>query len=136
MESFGASQSSGVRQTSGRTRSHHQWFGPPSPRIFGAIRSGRKREWPELRQVASPRPRKSWAPQSCLLLPRAHTSRARSCSSTEPDPEREKARMARTPAGRIAEAEEVVGAAILLASPAGAYISGQVLLVDGARSVT
>src|SRR5229473_788442 len=43
------------------------------------------------------------------------------------DPEREKARMARTPAGRIAEAEEVVGAAILLASPAGAYISGQVL---------
>jgi hypothetical protein len=29
-----------------------------------------------------------------------------------------------------------VGAAILLASPAGAYISGQVLLVDGARSVT
>jgi NAD(P)-dependent dehydrogenase (short-subunit alcohol dehydrogenase family) len=52
------------------------------------------------------------------------------------DPEREKARMARTPAGRIAEAEEVVGAAILLASPAGAYISGQVLLVDGARSVT
>jgi NAD(P)-dependent dehydrogenase (short-subunit alcohol dehydrogenase family) len=52
------------------------------------------------------------------------------------DPEREKALIARTPAGRIAEAEEVVGAAILLASPAGAYISGQVLLIDGARSVT
>jgi NAD(P)-dependent dehydrogenase (short-subunit alcohol dehydrogenase family) len=44
--------------------------------------------------------------------------------------------MARTPAGRIAEPEEVVGAAILLASPAGAYISGQVLFIDGARSVT
>src|ERR1700737_3582112 len=86
MESFGASQSSGVRRTSGRTRSHHQWFGPPSPRIFGAIRSGRKFEWPELRQVASPRPRKWWAPQSCLLLPRAHTSRAKSCSSTEHAP--------------------------------------------------
>jgi NAD(P)-dependent dehydrogenase (short-subunit alcohol dehydrogenase family) len=52
------------------------------------------------------------------------------------DPELEKALIARTPAGRIAEAEEVVGAAILLASPAGAYISGQVLLIDGARSVT
>ena len=52
------------------------------------------------------------------------------------DPEREKAAAARTPAGRIAEAEEVVGAAILLASPAGAYISGQVLLIDGARSIT
>jgi NAD(P)-dependent dehydrogenase (short-subunit alcohol dehydrogenase family) len=52
------------------------------------------------------------------------------------DPQREKALIARTPAGRIAEVEEVVGAAILLASPAGAYISGQVLLIDGARSVT
>jgi NAD(P)-dependent dehydrogenase (short-subunit alcohol dehydrogenase family) len=52
------------------------------------------------------------------------------------DPERERALIARTPGGRIAEAEEVVGAAILLASPAGAYISGQVLLIDGARSVT
>ncbi len=52
------------------------------------------------------------------------------------DPEREKTRMARTPAGRIAEPEEVVGAAILLASPAGSYISGQVLFIDGARSVT
>jgi dehydrogenase/reductase SDR family protein 4 len=51
------------------------------------------------------------------------------------DPERKKALIARTPAGRIAEVEEVVGAAILLASPAGAYISGQVLLIDGARSV-
>jgi NAD(P)-dependent dehydrogenase (short-subunit alcohol dehydrogenase family) len=52
------------------------------------------------------------------------------------DPEREKAAAARTPAGRIAEVEDIVGAAILLASPAGAYISGQVLLIDGARSVT
>jgi hypothetical protein len=52
------------------------------------------------------------------------------------DPERERALIARTPGGRIAEAEELVGAAILLASPAGAYISGQALLIDGARSVT
>ncbi len=52
------------------------------------------------------------------------------------DPTQEKSRIARIPAGRIAEAEEVVGAAILLASPAGAYISGQVLLIDGGRSVT
>ena len=52
------------------------------------------------------------------------------------DPEQENAIAVRTPAGRIAEAEEVVGAAILLSSPAGAYISGQVLLIDGARSVT
>jgi len=40
-------------------------------------------------------------------------------------------------AGRVAVAEpdDIVGAAILLASPAGAYISGQTLLIDGGRSI-
>jgi dehydrogenase/reductase SDR family member 4 len=52
------------------------------------------------------------------------------------DPEREKIILAKIPAKRIAEAEDIVGAAILLASPAGSYISGQVLRIDGARSVT
>jgi dehydrogenase/reductase SDR family protein 4 len=52
------------------------------------------------------------------------------------DPEREKMILSKIPAKRIADADEVVGAAILLASPAGSYISGQVLLIDGARSVT
>jgi NAD(P)-dependent dehydrogenase (short-subunit alcohol dehydrogenase family) len=51
------------------------------------------------------------------------------------DPDREKALLAKIPANRIADAEDMVGVAILLASPAGSYISGQVLLVDGARSV-
>ena len=52
------------------------------------------------------------------------------------DPEREKRIIAKIPAKRIAEADDIVGAAILLASPAGAYISGQVLLIDGGRSIT
>ena len=52
------------------------------------------------------------------------------------DPEREKAIAARLPLKRIADPEDVVGAAILLASPAGAHISGQILLIHGARSVT
>jgi NAD(P)-dependent dehydrogenase (short-subunit alcohol dehydrogenase family) len=52
------------------------------------------------------------------------------------DPEREKAMLAKIPAKRIADAEDIVGAAILLASPAGSYISGQVLVIDGARSAT
>jgi dehydrogenase/reductase SDR family member 4 len=52
------------------------------------------------------------------------------------DPTREKAIISRIPAKRIAEADDIVGAAILLASPAGSYISGQVLLVDGGRSIT
>jgi dehydrogenase/reductase SDR family protein 4 len=52
------------------------------------------------------------------------------------DPEREKWMLAKIPARRIADPEDIVGAAILLASPAGSYISGQVLLIDGARSIT
>jgi dehydrogenase/reductase SDR family protein 4 len=52
------------------------------------------------------------------------------------DPEREKRIISQIPAKRIAEADDIVGAAILLASPAGAYISGQVLLIDGGHSIT
>lgn len=39
--------------------------------------------------------------------------------------------MTRTPAGRWGEAEDLVGAAILLASEAGRFINGQVIYVDG-----
>lgn len=41
---------------------------------------------------------------------------------------------ARTPAGRWAEAEELVGAAIFLASKASDYVNGQILYVDGGMS--
>ena len=51
-------------------------------------------------------------------------------------PEREKALISRIPVKKIADADDIVGAAILLASPAGSYISGQVLLIDGGRSIT
>ncbi|TCQ26076.1 NAD(P)-dependent dehydrogenase (short-subunit alcohol dehydrogenase family) [Rhizobium sp. PP-CC-3G-465] len=51
------------------------------------------------------------------------------------DDEREKALLAKIPAGRIATVDDIVGAAILLASPGGSYISGQTLLIDGGRSV-
>jgi gluconate 5-dehydrogenase len=39
--------------------------------------------------------------------------------------------MTRTPAGRWGEPEDLVGAALLLASKAGDYINGQVVYVDG-----
>lgn len=47
------------------------------------------------------------------------------------DPEREKALSAGIPMRRIAEASDVAGLAVLLASPAGRYISGQTIGLDG-----
>jgi NAD(P)-dependent dehydrogenase (short-subunit alcohol dehydrogenase family) len=37
----------------------------------------------------------------------------------------------RTPMGRFGNAEEIVGAAVLLASEAAAYMTGSVVVVDG-----
>jgi 2-deoxy-D-gluconate 3-dehydrogenase len=39
--------------------------------------------------------------------------------------------LARIPAGRFAEADEIAGAAVFLASPAASYVNGSVLVVDG-----
>ncbi|NPT46505.1 glucose 1-dehydrogenase [Paraburkholderia sp. 1N] len=47
------------------------------------------------------------------------------------DPEREKKAVASIPMGRIGEPEDVAGLALLLASPAGHYIHGQNISVDG-----
>ncbi len=41
---------------------------------------------------------------------------------------------ARVPLGRIATAQDVAGVALLLVSPAGAYVVGQTLVVDGGLS--
>ncbi|UBM08234.1 SDR family NAD(P)-dependent oxidoreductase [Cupriavidus metallidurans] len=47
------------------------------------------------------------------------------------NPDREKALSASIPMRRIAEARDVAGLAVLLASPAGRYISGQTIGLDG-----
>jgi NAD(P)-dependent dehydrogenase (short-subunit alcohol dehydrogenase family) len=41
-----------------------------------------------------------------------------------------------TPLGRIGEPEDIAGAAVFLASKAGAYVTGQTLIVDGGATVT
>ena len=46
-------------------------------------------------------------------------------------PERKALALARTPAGRFGETEDLVGAAIYLASPAAAWVTGESIAVDG-----
>jgi NAD(P)-dependent dehydrogenase (short-subunit alcohol dehydrogenase family) len=41
----------------------------------------------------------------------------------------------RTPSGRLGEVEDVVGAALLLASPSSDYITGEVIVIDGGTSL-
>ncbi|CAM5697146.1 Gluconate 5-dehydrogenase OS=Streptomyces violarus OX=67380 GN=FHS41_000506 PE=3 SV=1 [Streptomyces violarus] len=51
------------------------------------------------------------------------------------DPERVAALAERTLIGRNGLAEDFAGAAVFLASPASAYITGQAVFVDGGMSV-
>jgi NAD(P)-dependent dehydrogenase (short-subunit alcohol dehydrogenase family) len=46
-----------------------------------------------------------------------------------------KAAMSKTPMARLAEPEEMVGAAIYLASDASSYVTGQVIAVDGGTTI-
>jgi len=46
-------------------------------------------------------------------------------------PERKALALARTPAGRFGEVDELVGAAIYLASPSAGFVTGQSIAVDG-----
>jgi NAD(P)-dependent dehydrogenase (short-subunit alcohol dehydrogenase family) len=50
------------------------------------------------------------------------------------DPARRKAMADRTMIGRIGEPRDICGAAVFLASPAAAYVTGQTLFVDGGFS--
>ncbi|MCW1988216.1 UNVERIFIED_ORG: NAD(P)-dependent dehydrogenase (short-subunit alcohol dehydrogenase family) [Sphingomonas sp. R1F5B] len=51
------------------------------------------------------------------------------------DPEAEAALKRVTPLGRIGEPDEIAGAAVFLASKAGAYVTGQGIVVDGGTTI-
>ena len=52
------------------------------------------------------------------------------------DEERRTAALSRIPMGRFGTPNDVVGAAVFLASDAGAFVTGQTLFVDGGRTLT
>ena len=52
------------------------------------------------------------------------------------NPETLKASNARTPLRRIGEPDEIAGAAVFLASQAGAYMTGQTIVIDGGQTIT
>jgi NAD(P)-dependent dehydrogenase (short-subunit alcohol dehydrogenase family) len=51
------------------------------------------------------------------------------------DPARRAAREAATPLGRLGQPVDIAGPALLLASPAGAFITGQIITVDGGTTI-
>ena len=46
------------------------------------------------------------------------------------------ARLAKTPLGRFGTADEVAGAVLWLASPAGAFVTGQNIVIDGGTLIS
>ena len=51
------------------------------------------------------------------------------------DKERVAKREEKTPLGRLGEADEIAGVAVMLASAAGGYVSGQTIVVDGGVTI-
>jgi len=51
------------------------------------------------------------------------------------NPETRAKREAETPLRRLGQPEDIAGAALLLAAPAGAFITGQMIVVDGGRMI-
>ena len=52
------------------------------------------------------------------------------------NPDNLRASTARTPLGRIGEPDEIAGAAVFLAAPAGRFMTGQSIVVDGGATIT
>lgn len=52
------------------------------------------------------------------------------------NPENLKPMLSRTPMNRIGEPDEIAGAAVFLASPAGHFMNGQQIVIDGGATIT
>ena len=78
-----------------------------------------------------------WGPEgvrvNCIAPGLVETAFARALYE---DPERRARREAETPLRRLGQPEDIAGAALLLASRAGAFITGQTIVVDGGVMIT
>lgn len=52
------------------------------------------------------------------------------------DSQQREAALARIPMGRFGTPDDLIGAAVFLLSPAGAFLTGQILFVDGGRTIS
>ncbi|MEH3144824.1 MAG: SDR family oxidoreductase [Methylobacterium frigidaeris] len=52
------------------------------------------------------------------------------------NPQTRDAYLSRTPLARIGQPDEIAGAAVFLASPAGAFMTGQSIVIDGGQTIT
>jgi NAD(P)-dependent dehydrogenase (short-subunit alcohol dehydrogenase family) len=77
-----------------------------------------------------------WGPEgvrvNCIAPGLVETAFARALYE---DPERRAKREAETPLRRLGQPEDIAGAALLLASRAGAFITGQTIIVDGGMMI-
>jgi 7-alpha-hydroxysteroid dehydrogenase len=72
-----------------------------------------------------------WAPKIRVNAVAAGATRTEALSFVTAMPELEQGMVQRTPLARLGEAEDIAAAVLYLASPASAYVTGQVLAVDG-----
>ncbi|MBM4374778.1 MAG: SDR family oxidoreductase [Deltaproteobacteria bacterium] len=72
-----------------------------------------------------------WAPKIRVNAVAAGATRTEALAFVTAIPELEGGMIARTPLARLGEAEDIAAAVLYLASPASAYVTGQVLAVDG-----
>lgn len=77
-----------------------------------------------------------WAPRGVRVNAVAPgITRTPMIEAIERDPEASAAFAARIPLGRFAEPDEIAGPILFLASPAAAYVVGEVLVVDGGYTI-
>ena len=77
-----------------------------------------------------------WAPRGVRVNAVAPgITRTRMIDAIERDPEASAAFAARIPLGRFAEPDEIAAPILFLASPAAAYVVGEVLVVDGGYTI-